>query len=93
MKTNEVPTPLPTGSTTESDEPIVDPTGQLRLLAPASDDLAESSAHARFRLSERTRRRGLQHVAEIRAQLAEAKQRHDAAGNVVALPPRRQPAA
>ncbi len=93
MKTNEVPTPFPSGSTTEPNEPVADPTGQLRLLAPASDELAESSAHARFRLSATTRRRGLRHVAEIRAQLAEAKQRNDRSSNVVSLPPRRQPAA
>ncbi|MFK8024244.1 MAG: hypothetical protein AB8G26_09825 [Ilumatobacter sp.] len=67
---------------------------QLTLLSDlgTSTQLAESKAHARFRLSKTTRTRGLAHVAEIRAQLAEAQARREAT-NVVELPTRRADAA
>ncbi len=42
---------------------------QLTLDGTAPAALRPSSAHARFRLSEQTRRRGLEHVAEIRRRL------------------------
>lgn len=66
---------------------------QLALLTvPETDRLKPSSAHARFRLSATTRKRGLAHVAEIRRQLAESQaQRED--GNMSRLPPRRPHAA
>lgn len=61
---------------------------QLTLLSvPKGADRTKSSVHARFRLSETTRMRGLSHVAEIRRQLAESQARSDAA-KVTALPPR-----
>ena len=88
MNTNELHTAFPAAA----DEPVADPTGQL-LLLPTERHLAESTEHARFRLSKSTRERGLRHVAEIRAQLASSKASGGAADNVVALPPRREPAA
>ncbi len=54
---------------------------QLALLTVPEDrngELKASSAHARFRLSATTRRRGLAHVAEIRRQLADAQARREA---------------
>ena len=56
-----------------------EPTQQLVLLAvpEGAAGLATSSAPARFRLSAETRRRGLEHVAEIRRQLAESRERRD----------------
>ncbi|BAN01839.1 hypothetical protein [Ilumatobacter coccineus] len=45
------------------------------------------SVHARFRLNKATRERGLQHVAEIRRQLDEAKAAREAS-NVRRLPSR-----
>ncbi|MEM1335662.1 MAG: hypothetical protein AAGG08_19630, partial [Actinomycetota bacterium] len=73
-----------------------DPTGQL-LLLPSSPVLAESSEHARFRLSTETRQRGLRHVAEIRARLsasASAAKPADASPTrLVELPRRRWTAA
>lgn len=45
------------------------------------------SVHARFRLNQATRERGLQHVAEIRRQLDEAKAAREAS-NVRRLPSR-----
>ena len=54
---------------------------QLTLLSDhvESKALAPSRAHARFHLSSTTRQRGLAHVAEIRAKLAEAQAERDAA--------------
>jgi hypothetical protein len=67
---------------------------QLTLLTvPAADArLRPSAAHARFRLSAATRRRGLEHVAEIRRQLAAT---HDESTQRTSgpLPPRRNVAA
>lgn len=87
MNTNELNTAFPAAA----DEPVADPTGQL-LLLPTERHLAESTEHARFRLSKSTRERGLRHVAEIRAKLA-SSQATQSADNVIALPPRREPAA
>jgi len=54
---------------------------QLTLLSdsPMSKELAVSNAPVQFRLSKSTRQRGLAHVAEIRAQLADAQARREAA--------------
>ena len=68
---------------------------QLTLLSvpeTPSNELKSSSAHARFQLSKTTRKRGLQHVAEIRRQLAESQAKLEAS-KVTALPPRRPHAA
>ncbi len=93
--TTTQPEPSSTDELTSAsdDEAIVDPTGQLLLLDVGDIELTESSEHARFRLNKPTRERGLRHVAEIRAQLAAAKERRGRPENVVSLPPRRQPAA
>ena len=66
-----------TATTTEPTSP--ERSQQLVLLAvpEGSTRLAPSSAPARFRLSTETRRRGLEHVAEIRRQLAESRERRD----------------
>jgi len=66
---------------------------QLALLTvPETTELKPSSAHARFRLSTTTRKRGLAHIAEIRRQLAESQAQRDAE-QVRRLPPRRPHAA
>ncbi|MEL6892864.1 MAG: hypothetical protein AAFP84_14800 [Actinomycetota bacterium] len=98
MNTNELLSTTAEPVAGSGDEPVVDPTGQLRLLPP-DPGLRESTVHARFRLSKTTRERGMRHVAEIRAQLAASKAAREAghagerSGNIVSLPPRRQPAA
>ena len=54
---------------------------QLALLTvppTTARELKPSSAHARFRLNQSTRSRGLAHVAQIRRQLAESQARRDA---------------
>ncbi len=51
--------------------PIADVPEQLTLLAP-------TDAPLQFRLDERTRRRGLAHIAAIRQQLAAQAERHHA---------------
>lgn len=67
---------------------------QLTLLSDtgATKDLTDSTAHARFRLSKTTRQRGLEHVAEIRRQLAETQSRNTAK-QLHPLPPRSNQAA
>ena len=61
---------------------IENDTPQQLTLLPSSD------VPVRFRLDAETRRRGLQHVAEIRRQLAE-RQAVKALANVETLPTRR----
>ena len=79
-----------TSATITRIQPASAPAEQLTLIdAPSpAERLAESRAHARFHLSRTTRERGLQHVAQIRRQLAEAKAVREAS-NVRRLPPRR----
>lgn len=69
---------------------------QLTLLSVPADTRAQQlpttgaatrSVHARFRLNQETRERGLQHVSEIRRQLDEAKAAREAS-NVRRLPAR-----
>ena len=86
MTTSDAPTGQSDRATTPGAE-------QLTLLDTAEvSRLKTSNAHARFRLSAATRRRGLQHVAEIRQQLAAAG-RQSTDDNVRRLPPRRPEAA
>ncbi len=63
-----------------------DTAGVQLVLIDVDEDLAESSAHTRFRLSKTTRERGLRHVAEIRQQLAAAREARERS-NVVELHP------
>jgi hypothetical protein len=67
---------------------------QMTLLSEAGStkDLTDSTAHARFRLSKTTRQRGLEHVAEIRRQLAETQARNNT-NQLHPLPARRNRAA
>lgn len=67
---------------------------QLTLLSDVAGpkELADSSVHARFRLSTTTRTRGLEHVAQIRRQLAETQARNNA-NQLHPLPPRSNRAA
>jgi hypothetical protein len=75
---------------------VSDAAEQLTLLSVAPDTRARQlpttgaptrSVHARFRLNKDTRERGLQHVAEIRRQLDEAKAAREAT-NLGRLPAR-----
>lgn len=73
-------------------ERIESPGAQQLTLLTVPDELKPSSAHARFRLSAATRKRGLAHVAEIRRQLAESQEQRDAR-QTRHRPPRRPHAA
>lgn len=61
---------LPVGEPSTAETAVDD--GQLTLGLTTADGrpLRPSRVHARFRLDDITRRRGLQHIAEIRARLA-----------------------
>ena len=72
-----------------------DDTAGVQLVLIDVDELAESTAHTRFRLNKATRERGLRHVAEIRKQLELAKEARERStgrvsnrSNVVELHPK-----
>lgn len=88
-------------STTAADRESELRAEQLTLLSVPIDTRAQQlpttarptrSVHARFRLNQQTRERGLAHVAEIRRQLEEAKAARESA-TTKRLPPRRPQAA
>jgi len=82
-------------NTATTNERIETPGAQQLTLLSVPDTttaLKPSSAHSRFRLSKRTRERGLAHVAEIRRQLAASQAARENEQHV-ALPPRRPEAA